>query len=126
MKYLKSKCSLALLNANTKTLLWLVVNIEGGKVLNGQEIAVYQPPASSPDMHNAAILDETIMMAVWRQQRGMVYNSEGYFGARICEWDRRVDFDLNFLIDKLDLELVAANFYTTYSEPMISQETCYV
>ena len=110
--------TLALVDVESRNLHWLVVNIPGGKVDQGNVVAVYQPPSSkySSGMHH-------YVAVALVQQEALLYGLSRYM-ATTCDWSNRENFEISNIMTEFNLGIVAGNFLKTLHDPEFSEQFC--
>ena len=110
--------TLALVDVESEMLHWLVVNIPGGRVSQGNVIAEFQPPSSSlsSGMHRYAVV-------ALAQPDAILYGLEP-FSAGYCDFTGRENFKMNDLMTTFNLDIVAGNFFKMENDPKVSEQLC--
>jgi len=116
----KKLYTLILLDLTEHLLLWMFINIPGTSIINGQEVAKYQPPAPhKTHMYlSAALLQPSVIN---RSDPNIIKRSAG-----LCQLQPRTGFHVKDLMEELDLEtIVAANFFTVEYEMYVNSIDSY-
>lgn len=110
--------TLALADVESEILHWLVVNIPGGRVSQGNVIAEFQPPSSrlSSGMHRYAVV-------ALAQPDAILYGLEP-FSAGYCDFTGRENFKMKDLMTTFNLDIVAGNFFKMENDPKVSEQLC--
>lgn len=110
--------TLILVDVADNTLHWMVVNIPGNKVKQGNTIAAYQPPSSrrSSESHRYVAL-------ALEQRDAILYGLDDFY-AKQCDWLPREGFNVAAFKAKFSLDLVAGNFMEMYPDPSFSEQQC--
>jgi len=107
--------TLVFMDITDNMLLWMVINIPGTSIINGQEVTQYQPPTphSTNMFLSAALLQSSVIN---RRYSNIVKRS-----ARLCEMDPRKGVHVKDLMEELGLEtVVASNFFTVEYESYVN------
>ena len=104
---------------------WLVLNIPGSSIQNGQTIAEYQPPAPWDSYTPSQYVVVALLQSAVINKRSL----EKY-EAKLCEYAQRTNFDLKQFMTNYGLEMiVAANYFVvnrdTYVESIESYCSSY-
>ena len=104
---------------------WLVTNIPGSDIQNGQTIAEYQPPAPWDSYAPSQYVAVALLQSAVINKRSL----EKY-EAKLCEYAPRTNFDLMQFMTNYGLEMiVAANYFVvtrdTYVESIESYCSSY-
>lgn len=110
--------TIVFVDAESRALHWLLVNIPGPKVKEGNTIAVYQPPSSrlSSESHRYVVV-------ALEQSGAILYGLEDY-SASFCDWKKREMFDLSNFMQKFNLEVVAGNFFKSIPNQTFAEQQC--
>ncbi len=108
-----------MIDAESRNLHWLIVNIPGGKVDQGNVIAVYQPPSSkySTGMHHY------VAVALVQQEGAFLNGLEDYM-ASTCDWKNRENFEISRLMNRFSLNIIAGNFLRSMHDYEFSEQFC--
>lgn len=94
-----------LLDAEVKSLHWMVINVPGTALRDGQVIAEYQPPAPSHSRPHR-------FLALALLQEGVVNKSSlSQYSAYLCEEKPRTGFSIRSFLEEYSMEIAAANYF---------------
>lgn len=110
--------TLVLVDVESKNLHWMVVNIPGGKVNQGNVIAEFQPPSSqfSAGTHHYAAVALV-------QSDAILYGLDQY-SAGYCDFTKRGSFNLKSLMASFNLNIVAGNYFKMEHDHKVSEQLC--
>jgi hypothetical protein len=113
--------SLILLDMTAMSLNWLVTNIPGSDIQNGQTIAEYQPPAPWDSYAPSQYVAVALLQAAVINKRSL----EKY-EAKLCEYAPRANFDLKRFMKNYGLEMiVAANYFVVHRDTYVESIESY-
>lgn len=108
-----------LLDAEVKSLHWMVINVPGTALRDGQVIAEYQPPAPSSSRPHR------FLALALLQERVVNKTSLSQFSAYLCEQKPREDFSIRSLLYEQSMEIVAANYFIIGHDPYVDTITSF-
>jgi len=116
--------SLLMIDVTLERLHWMIINIPGTAVSNGQEVAQYQPPeplSSSPDGHlylSVALLQSRVI--------NKRHPSIAKRSSHLCQYGPREQFQVRTLMEEVGMEMVvAANFFTVQHDNYVQSINSY-
>jgi len=106
-----------LMEVETGTLHWMVINIPGSRLTSGQTVAAYQPPSTGP----ATSSTSRRYVAVALLQSGAIMSQ---FSYALCS-PERTGFDLAATMADMMVEsIAAANFFQVDQDQNFAREFC--